>query len=174
MAPFVATALPFLIEAAPALIRLFGNGEQSEKNAKAAEAVAELAKQVTGEPTVEGATQAIQSDAELSARFSEEVEAQWYTLAGEAGGGGIEGARKADQKARESDGVFFSPAMVISFLLLPLVYMVVGSVLFREGWANDIKAMVVASVISGVLGAITGFFLGTSYGSQRKTELMGK
>ena len=47
MAPFVMAAIPALIEAAPALIRLFGKGEQSETNAKAAEAVAAIAKEVT-------------------------------------------------------------------------------------------------------------------------------
>ena len=70
MVPFVAAALPLLIEAAPALIRLFGNGEQSEKNAKAAEAVAELAKQVTGEPTIEGAATKIQADPESAEKFN--------------------------------------------------------------------------------------------------------
>ena len=44
MAPFVLAALPSLINAAPSLIRLFGGGgEQTEKNAKAAEIAVEIA-----------------------------------------------------------------------------------------------------------------------------------
>jgi len=62
MVPFVAAALPALINAAPALIRLFGKGDQSEKNAKAAETVAAIAKEITSQPTVEGAVNAIESD----------------------------------------------------------------------------------------------------------------
>lgn len=174
MVPFVAAALPALIQAAPALIRIFGNGEQSEKNAKAAEAVADIAKQVTGEVTVEGAVSAIAADPATAKQFSDAVEAKWYELVGEAGGGGIAGARKADAVAQASEKPLMSPAFWISLTLLPLVYLVVVAVLFGEGWTNDIRAMVASSIISLVLGSVTGFFLGTSYGSQRKTELMNK
>jgi membrane protein YqaA with SNARE-associated domain len=48
----------------------------------------------------------------------------------------------------------------------------VSAVLFGEGWTNDIRAMVVSSIISLVLGSVTGFFLGTSYGSQRRADAM--
>lgn len=174
MVPFVAAALPALIQYAPSLIRLLGNGEQSEKNAKVAEAVAEIAKEVTAQPTVEGAVNAIAADPVAAKKFSDEVEAKWYELTGEAGGGGIAGARKADAVAQASEKPFMSPAFWISLTLLPLVYLVVSAVLFGEGWTNDIRAMVVSSIISLVLGSVTGFFLGTSYGSQRKTELMNK
>lgn len=173
MVPFVAAALPLLVEAAPALIRLFGNGEQSEKNAKAAEKVAELAMKVTGEATVEGAAVQIQADPDAASRFSEAVQANWYEIS-EAGGGGIDGARKADQKARESCLWWQSPALLVSGALLPLVYLVVIAVLFRAGWSENTQVMVVSSVISLTLGSISGFFLGSSYSSQRKTEITGR
>ncbi len=174
MVPFVAAALPALIQAAPALIRIFGNGEQSEKNAKAAEAVADIAKQVTGEVTVEGAVSAIAADPATAKQFSDAVEAKWYELVGEAGGGGIAGARKADAAAQAGEKPWMSPALWVSLALIPLVYLVVAAVLFGNGWTNDIRAMVVSSIISLVLGSVTGFFLGTSYGSQRKTEMLNK
>jgi len=174
MLPFVAAALPFLIQAAPALIRLFGDGEQSEKNAKAAETVAELAKEVTGETTAEGAANAIAADPAQAQAFAQAVEAKWYELTGEAGGGGIAGARKADAAMQAAGKPWMSPSLWISLALLPLVYLVVAAVLFGEGWTNDIRAMVVSSIISLVLGSVTGFFLGTSYGSQRKTDLLAE
>ena len=34
----------------------------------------------------------------------------------------------------------------------------------------DMQNVVITAVIAGVLSGITGFFLGTSYGSQRKTD----
>ena len=174
MVPFVAAALPALINAAPALIRLFGNGEQSEKNAKAAETVAAIAKEITSQPTVEGAVNAIESDPAQAQAFSQAVESRWYELTGESGGGGIAGARKADAAAQASGKPWMSPALWISLALLPLVYLVVAAVLFGEGWTNDIRAMVVSSIISLVLGSVTGFFLGTSYGSQRKTDMLAE
>ena len=175
MVPFVAAAIPALIKVAPALIRIFGEGGQSEKNAKAAEAVAEIAKEITGETTVEGAVNALGADPVVAKKFSDAVEAKWYELTGEAGGGGIAGARKYDATARDGGGKpWLSPALWVSAALLPLVYIVVAAVLFGEGWTNDIRAMVVSSIISLVLGSVTGFFLGTSYGSQRKTDLLAE
>lgn len=174
MAPFVAAAIPALLQAAPALIRLFGKGEQAEKNAKAAEVAVEIAKAVTDQQTAEGAVAAIQADPELATSYAKAVEAQWYELTGEAGGGGIEGARKHDAAAQATGKPWMSPALWVSVMLVPLVYMVVGAVMFGQGWTNDIRAMVVSSIISLILGSITGFFLGTSYGSQRKTDLLAE
>lgn len=172
MVPFVAAAIPALIQAAPALIRIFGKGGQSDKNAQAAEKVAEIAKEITGETTVEGAVNVLGADPVVARQFSDAVEAKWYELTGEAGGGGIAGARKADAAAVASGKAWQSPALLVSGALLPLVYLVVAAVLFGEGWTNDIRAMVVSSIISLVLGSVTGFFLGTSYGSQRRADAM--
>jgi muramidase (phage lysozyme) len=172
MAPFIAAAIPALLQAAPALIRIFGNGAQAEKNAKAAETVAEIAKSVTNSDTVEGAVNAIQADPVMAQTFSSAVQEQWYMLTGEAGGGGIEGARKADLARTPIDKPWLSPALWVAMAILPLVYIVVGAVMFLPDWTMEIKAMVVSSIISLVLGSITGFFLGTSFGSQKKTEML--
>ena len=172
VAPFIAAAIPSLIQAAPALIRLFGNSEQAEKNAKAAEVAVEIAKAVTETPTAEGAVAAMQADPELANTYARAVAAQWYELAGEAGGGGIAGARQADQAAMQQGKPWLSPALWVAMMILPLVYMVSGAVLFGADWTMEIKAMVVSSIISLVLGSVTGFFLGTSYGSQQKTAML--
>ena len=172
VAPFIAAAIPSLIQAAPALIRLFGNSEQAEKNAKAAEVAVEIAKAVTETPTAEGAVAAMQADPELANTYARAVAAQWYELAGEAGGGGIAGARQADQAAMQQGKTWLSPALWVAMMILPLVYMVSGAVLFGADWTMEIKAMVVSSIISLVLGSVTGFFLGTSYGSQQKTAML--
>jgi len=174
MAPFIAAAIPSLISAAPALIRLFGKGEQSEKNAKAAEMAVEIAKSITDQPTAEGAVAALQSDPVVATAYAKAIESKWYELTGESGGGGIEGARKHDIQSQSSSKPWLSPALWVSILILPLVYIVVVAVMFGEGWTNDIRAMVVSSIISLILGSITGFFLGTSYGSQRKTDLLSE
>lgn len=172
VAPFIAAAIPSLIQAAPALIRLFGSGEQTEKNARAAEVAVEIAKAVTEKPTAEGAVAAMQADPELATTYAKAVAAQWYELAGEAGGGGIAGARQADQAAMQQGKTWLSPALWVAMMILPLVYMVSGAVLFGADWTMEIKAMVVSSIISLVLGSVTGFFLGTSYGSQQKTAML--
>ena len=96
MIPFIAAALPMLMEAAPALIRLFGSSPQSEKNAKAAEAVAEIAKTVTGQPTVEGAVQEIRNNPEVAAQFREKIHLSMGELLGY-----LVQASESDDKSRD-------------------------------------------------------------------------
>lgn len=73
MAPFIAAGLSALIQNAPALIRVFGDSPQAEKNAKAAEAVAAIAMKATGETTVEGAVKAMEASPEKAAAYREAV-----------------------------------------------------------------------------------------------------
>lgn len=84
-------------------------------------------------------------------------------------GGGIAAARIANA-ATNLTPPSKNLALWITLALLPLVYMTVSAVLFGTDWPTEIRAMVVASVVSGVLGAVTGFWLGSSFGSQRKDE----
>lgn len=61
-------------------------------------------------------------------------------------------------------------AAVITVLLLPLVYMIVYATIWVDGFATpDMRAFVAGGIISGLLGSIVGFWLGTSYGSMLKT-----
>lgn len=170
MAPFVMAAIPSLIQAAPALIRLFGSGEQSEKNAAAAEAVAHIAKQITNEATVEGAVNVIQADPDVSKQFSDAVESNWFALTGEAGGGGIAGARAANANAPRWQK---NQAILVTVLVLPLIYMVVGAVLFSD-FSNDIKIMVISTVMTAGFGGVMAYFFGTSAGSASKTDMLAK
>lgn len=170
MAPFVMAAIPSLIQAAPALIRLFGSGEQSEKNAAAAEAVAHIAKQITNEATVEGAVNVIQADQDVSKQFSDAVESNWFALTGEAGGGGIAGARAANANAPRWQK---NQAILVTVLVLPLIYMVVGAVLFSD-FSNDIKIMVISTVMTAGFGGVMAYFFGTSAGSARKTDMLAQ
>lgn len=174
MLPFIAAALPALINAAPSLIRLFGHGEQAEKNAAAAEKVADVAKAITGTDTIEGAVNQIKASPEIAAAFAREIETQWFSLA-EAGGGGIAGARDFNIAAAAAEAPFWRmPAFAITCALLPLIYLVVGAVLFADGWTAEIRASVVSAIVSGVMFSVVGFWLGTSAGSQRKTDLLAK
>ena len=177
MAPFIAAALPSLISAAPSLIRLFGNGEQSEKNAKAAEIAVEIAKAVTAQPTAEGAVAALAAKPDLAHDYNKAVEAQWYMLVGEAGGGGIAGAREANKEylRPEAKPFWLAPAFWISLILLTMVFMLLVDVFYvhPDGYDGNLKTQIVTAVLL-VIGMVSGYWLGTSAGSERKTELMSK
>jgi hypothetical protein len=175
VAPFIAAAIPSLIQAAPALIRLFGNSEQAEKNAKAAEVAVEIAKAVTETPTAEGAVAAMQADPELASTYAKAVSAHWYELAGEAGGGGIAGARQADQAAMQQGKPWMSPALWVAVLILPLVYMVVAAVMFGADWTNGNQGHGRIVDHQPCPWVSHRLFPGNqSYGSQQKTTMLAE
>lgn len=176
MAPFVFAAIPSLIQAAPSLIRLFGGGgEHTEKNAKAAEIAVEIAKTVTNQPTAEGAVAAIKAEPNLASSYAQAVESRWYQLVGEAGGGGIAGAREFATKTTPQNKPWMSQQLWVTVAILPLVYIALYAVLFRDGFSDDIRAMVIGAIFGGILtGAIGQFWFGTSAGSQKKTEMLAE
>ena len=74
----------------------------AERNVKAAGAVVSIVSQAVGAVNAQDAAEKIAADPEARAAAAQAVEAQWYVLTAEAGGGGIDGARKADAQAAEA------------------------------------------------------------------------
>lgn len=169
---FVAAALPTIISAIPQLGKLFGSGsEVSERNIKAAELAVQIVQNAVGAKNAQDAAETIKADPAALQTAAQAITDQWWQLT-ESGGGGIEGARKADATA-QAGSFWKSPAFWVTLSLLPLVYGAAYAVLFLSGFSNDIKAMVVGAIFGGLLtGGIQSFWFGTSASSQRKTEIM--
>lgn len=169
---FLAAALPSLIEAVPRLARMFGSGsEVSERNLQAAEAVVGIAKEALGVKNEQELVETLRDNPAAVQTVREAVNSNWGQL--DELGGGIAAAREANV-AQSTIPPQRNMALWVTLMLLPLVYMTVAAVLFLEGWTSETRAMVVAAVISGVLGAITGYWLGTSFSSSKKDELLRK
>lgn len=167
---FVAAALPALIDAVPKLSRIFSSGsEVAERNVEAAEMVVGIAKEALGVKHEQELVEAIKTDPAAAQNVREAVEANWWRI--DEVGGGVQAAREANIEQSNIDPRR-NMALWVTIMLLPLVYMTVGAVLFTEDWTSETRAMVVAAVISGVLGAITGYWLGTSFSSSKKDEKM--
>ena len=67
--------------------------------------------------------------------------------------------------------------LVFTVLVMPLVYITVLAVLGLVGqtkFSTEIQSMAVTAVISGTLGSMVGFWLGSSAGSAQKTEMLNK
>lgn len=167
MGPFIAAAIPALMKFAPELVRLFGKGEQSEKNAVLVEKVVEIAKAVTGEPTAEGAVKAIEESPEMANTFRQAVASGWYELT--EVGGGIEAARSADFNAQSQGKPWRSPALLISAVLLALAWRVVEIVLSDMALPPEVKVAVITACV-GSIAVVGGFWLGSSASSQRKDD----
>lgn len=175
----LALVLPSLVQAIPELFKIFGSGsEVSNRNIKAAELVVGNVMAATGSVNEQDLASKLDSkDPLVIAQAQAAVKEVWYDI--NVDSGGIQAARDNNK-----DSIFLKhPAIWVTLMLLPLVYITVMTVLqVRTPWGtisdavftSEIQSMVVASIISGVLGGIMGFWLGTSFGSQRKTEIQGK
>jgi muramidase (phage lysozyme) len=170
----VAAVLPTLVSAVPELVKIFGDrsADSRQTYGKAADKVIEIAQAATGAVNAQAAAERVQSDPAAAAAFKAAVQEQWFQLT-ESGGGGIEGARKANLEAAGIP-LWRQPALAISVLLLPLVYYVAHLVLTGAtdgGFSGELKAAVATAIITGVLGGITGFWLGSSFTTSRSRGL---
>ena len=166
MAPFIAAALPALVQSIPELIRSFGDGSVTERNAKAAEAVLQIAQTATGAANAQAAVEAVQADPAAREAVTRALEAEHWLEPTEAGGGGIAGAREFNLQASDGDPLRM-PALWISILLLIPVYAVVGAVIFGNGWSAEVRIQVVTAVLA-TMGIVGAFWLGSSFAKSRQ------
>lgn len=165
----IAALLPTIIQSIPKLGKLFGSGsEVAERNVKAAELAVGIVQEAIGARNAQEAAEMVRADPAAAQTAIAAVEARWYELA-EAGGGGIEGARKADAAATGAGGMLHSPSFWVAVALLPLVYMIVGSVvgLFGVPWSDDVRSAIANGVVGMVLGSIAGYYFGQSTSRNR-------
>lgn len=182
VAPFIAAALPALIEAAPSLIRIFGKGERSEQNAKAAEVVAEIAKKSTGETTVEGAVNAIQADPEKAQAFREEVHISMNDLLAAAEKfNAMEQANIAAARAYNEGEEYFLDFgwLKLKFIhLLSLVFVGFSGWFAMRYWPDltpELKGAIITLMVIAGWNGVRDYWMGSSSGSDRKTsELLKK
>ena len=168
--PILNAVLPMFVKSIPQLGELFSSGsEVSKRNLKAAELAVNVITEAVGASNAQEALGIIQSDPAAAAVASAAVEKSWYEISLN-----IEGVTASREANAASTGQFWKqPAIWVTAMLMPLVYGVTYKVLTGD-FASEVQSMVVASVITGCLGGVTGFWLGTSFSSSRKTELSVK
>jgi muramidase (phage lysozyme) len=166
--------LPTLAAKIPEIFELSRKESSVERNVDLAVKVLEIAKAATGAKSAEDVVAVLDTPAGV-ASIREAVKAEWFTLA-EVGGGGIAGARAANAQyggGSESPKFWLQPAFAIAVAVLPLVYFTVYIVL-TGAFSDETKVMVVTAVVTGALGSVLGFFLGSSHGSQNKDRALIK
>lgn len=170
MAPILAALLPSLVSLIPELGKLFGSGPKTERNLEVAQKVADIVVKATNSPNLQGAVESMQASPAVQEVARRAVQEQWFGLV-EAGGGGIEGARKFNT---ETIAPFWKmPAFWISVLLLPLLYGTVYLVLTgaSDAFSSEVRAAIASAVVTGVLGGVIGFWLGSSFTTSKSRGL---
>ncbi len=158
----------------PAIAKLFGIGTASpvaQRNVAAAELAVSVVTKAVGATNAQDALEKISSSPAAKALATKAIEASYYEL--KEIGGGVEAAHKRNiATAAMPHGGLTSPAFIVTILLMIPINFAVAVVLWPGSeYSQDIKLMVVTALVTGVIGVISGYWLGTSASSSRKTEL---
>jgi len=168
MAPIIAALLPSLIDAIPKLGALFAKSDTAKTNVKAAEIAFSVAKEALGATNEQEVIARVQSDPAAAAIVNKAIEDNWFQLT-DAGGGGIDGARKADAASRAAGDMLHSPSFWMASALLLLVFWMMGNVMGLYGAPMDEKVR--SAIINGaqgmILGGIVGYFFGQTTSRNR-------
>lgn len=174
MDPFTITAVTSLIKEVPDLIRIFGkDGENTERNAQVAEKVVDIAKAITGEPTAQGAVQAVQADPEVRQAVQKSIRESWMELT--EVGGGVNEARKFAVSIQNSP--YAHVVAVVSYAGLGLigfanlvVFLALGIAIVTDHKSIDQMFQMASTLVQADIGAsliVFGFWLGSSVQKSR-------
>jgi hypothetical protein len=150
-----------LLDLVPKLGAVLGSGsEVANRNLKAAEAVVQVAKSAISASNEQDLVERIKADPQAAAAVKAAVESNWLMIT-EAGGGGVEGARKAD--AQRTDPFWHSASFWMGVLLLPLVYLIVLNVIGVLGsatWSPEARAGLAGAITGSIIGGLVGYYYG--------------
>ena len=173
MAPFVAAVLPSLIDLVPKLGKLFSSGsDTADRNVKAAEIVVAAAKEAIGARNEQELLETLQADPAAGQLVRQAIESQWFKL--EEVGGGIQAAREANAAYLQPNapGFWLNPAFWVSLAFLFMPLMILADMLFAhpDSYDDTLRTQIITAILA-LLGVVGAYWLGTSFSSQRKTEL---
>jgi muramidase (phage lysozyme) len=165
--PIITAVLPSIIGAIPELGKIFGSGsEVSQRNIAGATKVLEAVTAATGAVNAVDAAERIAADPVAADQARAAVQSIWFELV-EAGGGGIDGARKAEV-ARGTEWVWYrSASFMIALPLILILLLAVCSILFPAlggDWPADTRTAVVTLIVGSIIGSLTGYYFGSMTG----------
>ena len=158
----ISAFLPKLIEAVPKLTEIFpGGSEGAQRNVKAATLVFDIAKEALHATNEQDVVEQIRTSPEAVAAVQKAIEDNWFSLK-ESGSGGIDGARKADGLAAARGDLLQSPSFWIAMALLPLVYMIAGTVAGFWGapFSEDVRSAIANGLVGMIIGSLAGYYFG--------------
>jgi hypothetical protein len=171
MAPVLAALLPSIVGLIPELAKLFGSGtEVSTRNVRAAERVADIIVTATQAPNLQAAVEQIQSDPDARTAARLAVQTAWFEFA-EAGGGGIDGARKANAAMLAHEDwrsvVFAASIAVLAVLIVGGGGYMMWALIRDPATPPDQRGMLIGAIVA-TLSAVVSYFFGSSASSRSK------
>jgi hypothetical protein len=167
---------PMLAELLPTVARAFSKGTDTPQKIEAASKIIEVVTRTTAQPTLQGAIEAMKSSPEVLTAVRNAVVTQPDIMQLLEIGGGIEAARAANLEMQQAPRSFlYNPAFWITLLLLtfPVMLMIDVFWVHAEQYNAELRTQIVTSIL-GVILVISGYWLGTSAGSVRKTDIIAQ
>lgn len=172
MTPLLGPIIAMIGELIPAIAAAFGkDGEKTKARIDAAQKVVEIVATATGAVNGEQAVTKMQANPEALAQaraalYSDPMVGGMLTEVG----GGITAAWQRNTDPM-TPPFYRQGAFYITLLLVLIASAIVGSVLFAEGWRPEDRSQVLMLAMS-ILSTIAGYWLGSSFGSNKKTDII--
>lgn len=171
---------PLLAQLLPQFAKVLNPSEEDKKNSQVlqtAQMVVDTIVKSTSATNVQDAVEKLSSSPTLTKSVQEEIITDPQIMQLMEIGGGIEKAREFNIQVAQAEKPFwYSPTPWITLALIPLIYMVTYRVLWgqtAEGeilFSPEMQSVVITAIMAGCLGAITGFFMGTSFANKQKDD----
>ena len=172
-----------ITQAIPALSTLFGkDGEKVGQKVGAATAVIDIVTKAVGGVNAQDAVEKITTDPAKAdvARAAVMADPVIGGMLLEVGGGIAAAHARAIDPAQPP--LHKNPAFWMSLMLLPMAYYVVVAVIgvpwegkmLAADVSQEVRSMVIGGIMGSVIGGIVAYWMGTSYGSARKTDMINQ
>lgn len=174
IAALIAAFGPMIVEMIPTVAKLFDKKTDTPAKVDAVTKVMDTIVKATGTPNVQAAVEKMQSDpaALVAARNAVVTEPTIQGLL--EIGGGIEKAAERNLTMQNATRSFLhNPAFWITLLLMLFPTMLLVDVFYihMDKYEAELRTQIVTSVL-GIILVVCGYWLGTSAGSVRKTDII--
>ncbi len=176
---------PPLLKMVPQLIKIISPAptEVASRNQQLAQIAIDTIVKTTETPNLQAAVEKMQTQPEIVPDVQKAVVTAPGLMEIMEVGGGIAKAREANLAVMTAPGnswwsQILTPVFLMSIALCAMLIMVLGNVLgmpwggsFQE-WSENTRSNVVFAVITGAIGAITGYWFGTTVSSNKKDQVI--
>lgn len=172
MSPFILPALEIAAKFIPQLAEKFASGsEVAKRNVAAGHVIAEAITAAAAEPNIQAAVEKIASDEGAREAAKQAVAVKFAELF--EVGGGVDAARKASKSGELP--FWLNGAFWISLILILMPFMLLVDIFYVHpaNYDANLRTQIVTAVLM-VIGMVGAFWLGTSFGSQRKTNILAE
>ena len=163
--PLILAGLQILKDLFPAVTAALKSDNVRERNVEIGAALLEAATKATSAANEQEALERIQNDPGARAAAQAAIYQILPTIV-EAGGGGLEGARKAaESQSGDWRKLVFSLPFVALLAFLPTIWAVVAGAVFKAPWLLEMDPQLRGTVIGFVMGTIAGGIVMYVYGA---------